>query len=99
MPVSPSQARRIAESLSSLVKKIDEKIIAEFIKHPTTTTVEVDISEEQYKSNTVQEYIRGQYRGDWDVNFSYKDMCSPSEWARGDGYNAYYCNLTARSGR
>lgn len=99
MPVSPSQARKIAESLGSLVKKIDEKIISEFIKHPATTTVEVDISEEQYKSNTVQEYIRDQYRRDWDVNFSYKNLCSPAEWSRGDGYNSYYLNLTDRSGR
>lgn len=99
MPVSPNQARKIAESLNSLVTRIDQKIIADFIKQPATTTVQVNISEEQYKDNTVQEYIRDQYRGDWDVNFSCSDVCSPAEWARGEGYYLYYCNLTARPGR
>lgn len=99
MPVSPNQARKIAESLKSLTKNIDETIIAEFIRNQATTEVRVNIPEDHYNSNVVQDYIRKQYQGDWDVNFSCSDVCSPAEWARGEGYYLYYCNLTARSGR
>lgn len=99
MPVSPNKAREIAESLGSLVKRIDETIITEFIRNPATTEVRVNIPEEQYNSTTVQDYIRKQYQSDWGVNFSCSDVCSPAEWAHGEGYYLYYCNLTARSGR
>ncbi len=96
MPISPTQARKLAESIRSLITKIDNMIVESYIKFPHGNGVEVDITKEQYDSEAVQRYLREQYQVNWEVTFTYKDMSSASERSRGDCYDYYYVILRER---
>ena len=96
MPISPSQARKLAESIRTLITKIDNVIVESYIKFPHGNGVEVDITKEQYDNVVVQQHLREQYQTNWEVSFTYRDMSSASERARGDCYDYYYIVLRER---
>lgn len=69
MPVTPTQARKLYKEREELLEKVDEAILAAYA-NGIPARVEVIISEEQFKNESLAEWLRNQYEeAGWKTHF------------------------------